>query len=143
MIPDWVMVTVWPATVRLPVRGAVPLFAAAEKLTVALPEPVIPLVIASQPELLNAVQSQAGAAAAMVTEPVVAASPNTVSEELTLKLHVTPAWVTSNGLPPITRAPIRGERLEFGATVKLTVPDGPGPDPPDATVIQLGGSAVL
>ena len=143
MIPDWLMVTVCPATVRVPVRAAVLAFAVAEKLTEPLPNPVAPFVIPSHPLLLEAVQSQAGAAAVTVTMPAAWDEPSTVSPEVTLKLHVTPAWLTWNGWPPITSEPVRPVMLEFAATEKLTVPAGPFPEPPEVTEIQLGGSAVV
>ena len=59
--PAWVTVTVWPATVSVPVRAAVPVFAAIEKVTLPFPLPLAPDVIVSQASLLVAVQLQPAA----------------------------------------------------------------------------------
>jgi hypothetical protein len=53
-----VTVNVWPATVSVPVRAVVAVLAAALKETVPLPEPLAPLVTASQEALLTAVHAQ-------------------------------------------------------------------------------------
>src|SRR3954466_10838941 len=56
--PAWVIVTIWPAMVSVPVRGVIVGFAAA--VTFTLPEslPLAPLVIVSQPTPLVAVHAQ-------------------------------------------------------------------------------------
>ena len=53
----WLNVTVFPATVSVPVRAA-PVFAATRKLTPPIPEPLPPLVIVIQLTLLTAVHGQ-------------------------------------------------------------------------------------
>jgi hypothetical protein len=55
--PAWLNVTVFPATVKVPVRAA-PVFAATTKLTPPMPEPLAPLVIVTQATLLTAVHEQ-------------------------------------------------------------------------------------
>ena len=68
-----VTVKVCPATLSVPVRADVAVFAVAEKLTVPFPLPGEPAVIASQDAPLVAVHAQP-AAALTVTEPVEAAA---------------------------------------------------------------------
>src|SRR5258707_316880 len=55
--PLWATLTVWPAIVRVPAREA-PELAAIEKVTLPLPLPLAPLVIASHGVLLAASQLQ-------------------------------------------------------------------------------------
>jgi hypothetical protein len=57
-MPAWVIVTVLPAIVSVPLRDEVELFALTENATVPLPEPVLPLVTVIQDALLTAVQAQ-------------------------------------------------------------------------------------
>jgi hypothetical protein len=67
--PAWVTETVWPATMRIPVRGEAAVFGSIENATVPLPIPLTPVVIVSQESLLVAVQLQP---AAVVTLALVA-----------------------------------------------------------------------
>jgi hypothetical protein len=55
--PDWLNVTVFPATVSVPVRAG-PVFAATMKFTPPMPEPLAPLVIVIHVTLLTAVHGQ-------------------------------------------------------------------------------------
>ena len=65
---------VWPATVSVPVRGVVTVFAATLKPTVPFPVPLLPLVIVIQLALLVAVQVQLlDVVTAVVDEPPAAA----------------------------------------------------------------------
>ena len=69
-VPDCVMTTFSPATARVPVRDDPDGFAATEKVTLPLPVPEAPAVIATKEELLTAVQEQPGSAVtAMVPVP--------------------------------------------------------------------------
>jgi hypothetical protein len=70
-IPLWVTVTVWPATVKVPTRWLVEVFAVAVKVTVPLPDPLAPPLTVSQAVLwLTAVQAQPpGAVTPVVDEP--------------------------------------------------------------------------
>ena len=56
--PACVTVTVWPATVTLPVRGAVPAFAVTENLAEPAPVALLPAVIVIQGALLIDVHPQ-------------------------------------------------------------------------------------
>ena len=56
-MPDWLKVTVFPATVNVPVRSG-PVFAATTKFTPPMPDPLAPLVIVIQLTLLTAVHAQ-------------------------------------------------------------------------------------
>jgi hypothetical protein len=51
---DWVTVTVWPATVSVPVRAG-PLLAAIETVTLPFPVPLLPAVMVMNDALLVAV----------------------------------------------------------------------------------------
>ena len=55
---DWVMVTVCPATLKVPVLGAPVPLPSTEKVTVPLPFPVVAEVITIQLLLLNVAQKQ-------------------------------------------------------------------------------------
>ena len=55
-VPAWVTVTVWPAMVKVPVRGDVAVLAAMEKATAPFPLPLPPEVMVSHGALLVAVQ---------------------------------------------------------------------------------------
>jgi len=73
--PDCVMVTVWPATVSVPVRWAVEVLVVALKVTVPLPDPLAPPLIVSQAALLVAVHVQpVTAVTPVVDEPPAAVS---------------------------------------------------------------------
>ena len=67
-MPLCVTVTVWPATVRVPTRWAVDVFAVALKVTVPFPLPLAPPVTVSQPALLVAVHAHPGPAVTPVVE---------------------------------------------------------------------------
>ena len=64
-----VTVKVTPATLSVPVRADVAVFADAEKFTVPFPLPGVPAVTVSQPAALVAVQAQP-VAALTLTDPV-------------------------------------------------------------------------
>jgi hypothetical protein len=53
--PSWITVTVWPATVRVPVRSPGAVLAVTPNVTVPLPVPLEPPLIVSQDALLVAV----------------------------------------------------------------------------------------
>jgi hypothetical protein len=91
-IPLWVTVTVWPATVKVPTRWLVEVFAVAVKATVPLPDPLPPLVMVSQPVLwLTAVQAQpAGAVTPVVDDP--AADVSVAAVGATVKVHGGENW---------------------------------------------------
>jgi len=69
-----VIVTVWPATVSVPVREVVPVFAATLYVTVPLPVPLAPAVTVIQDALLVAVHAQPAVAVTVtVADPPLAA----------------------------------------------------------------------
>ena len=74
-----VTVTGLPAIVSVAVRVLVVVFAVAEKLTVPLPAPVLPLLIVSQLVLLVAVQEQV-LPAVTPTDPVPADEASVMAE---------------------------------------------------------------
>ena len=73
LIPLCVTVTVCPATVSVPTRCAVDVFAVALKVTVPFPLPLAPPLTLSQPALLVAVQAHPGPAVTPVVEVPAAA----------------------------------------------------------------------
>ena len=79
--PLCVTVTVLPATVSVPTRWAVDVFAVALKVTVPFPLPLAPPVTLSQAALLVAVQAHPGPAVTpVVEEPAAAVSVRAVGE---------------------------------------------------------------
>jgi hypothetical protein len=72
--PACMTVNVWPATVSVPLRDEVDVFASTLKLTAPLPLPGVPAITVSHAALLAAVHVQPGATATD-TEPFVAAAP--------------------------------------------------------------------
>jgi hypothetical protein len=60
-VPAWVTVTVWPATVTVPVRGAAAIFGVTENCARPPPARLLPAVIAIHPALLIAVQEHPAA----------------------------------------------------------------------------------
>ena len=71
----WLTVKVIPATLSVPVRAEVAVFAAAEKLTVPFPLPGVPAVTVSHDAALVAVHAQP-VATLTLTDPVDAAAPS-------------------------------------------------------------------
>jgi hypothetical protein len=90
---DCVTVKLWPATVRVAVRLDEPVFAAALKLTVPLPEPLDPAVTVTQPAPLVAVQAQP-VIVVTATLPVPPAPPNACVDGEMLNVQVAPDCVT-------------------------------------------------
>lgn len=88
--PAWVTVTVWPATVSVPVRGELAVFAAMENATPPLPLPVAPDVIVSHAALLAAVQVQPASVVTVLLLEV-AAAPGLSEVGETVKVQGTPA----------------------------------------------------
>jgi hypothetical protein len=130
----WFTVTVWPATVRVPVRGSVAAFAAMVKATVPLPLPLAPEVIVSQESLLVAVQLQPAIVVTVAAlDPPVAAGFTVVGD--TVNTHGAPCWLTVTVWPATVKVPVRGDEEVFAAMLKATVPL-PEPLAPDVIVNQ-------
>jgi hypothetical protein len=86
-------VTVWPATLSVPVRGVVAVLAAIENATAPLPLPLPPDMMVSHEALVVAVQVQpAGVVTALLLALAVAPGVNAVGD--TVNVQGTPAWVT-------------------------------------------------
>ena len=86
VMPLWVTVTAWPATVTVPTRCAVAVFAVALKVTVPLPLPLAPPLIVSHAALLVAVHAQpAAAVTAVVDDPAAAVSVRDVGDTLNVQ----------------------------------------------------------
>ena len=67
-MPLWVTVTVWPATVSVPMRCDVDVLAVALKVTVPLPVPLAPPLIVSHAALLVAVHAHPAPAVTPVVD---------------------------------------------------------------------------
>ena len=120
-VPLWVTVTAWPATVSVPMRCAVDVFAVTLKVTVPLPEPLAPLLMVSQAALLVAVHVHPVAAVtAAVDDPAAEASVAEVGD--TPKVHATPPCVTVTAWPATVSVPTRCRLEELAAALKVTVP---------------------
>ena len=131
--PACITVTVWPATVSVPVRTAPLLFTVALTDTVPFPVPDEPDVMDNQPAFDDAVHAQP-APAVTVTGPLPPATPTITVVGATVNVHGTPSWLTVNVWPAIVSVPVRDGPV-FAATVKPTGPL-PVPDAPEVTTIH-------
>ena len=121
LIPFCVTVTVCPATVSVPVRWAVDVFAVALKVTVPLPLPLAPPLMVSQAALLVAAHVQPLAAVtAVVDEPAAEVNVDEVGD--TPKVQLIPLCVTVTAWPATVSVPSRCEDDVFAVAVKVTVP---------------------
>jgi len=123
--------------VIVPVRLAVPVFAATLNDTDPLPLPDAPLVSVIHALLLTAVHGQPAATVTVL----LALPPVAVNDWLDGEVdavHETPAasWLTLNVVPAIVSDPVRGLLELFAWTLNDTGPL-PVPDAPLVTVIQL------
>lgn len=126
-------VTVWPATVIVPVR-AEPVFGVAAKVTLPLPVPLWPDVMVIHAALLVAVHAQPLVVVTATGPPVPPAPPIDTLVGCTENAHATAACDTVNVWPAIVSVPIRAGPV-FAATLKVTLPL-PVPVAPDVMVIQ-------
>jgi hypothetical protein len=136
-VPVWVTLTVWPAIVSDPVRGAVVELAATSKVTPPLPELFgpAPAVTVIQAELLVAVHVQpAGMVTDTTREPPALSKDSEVDDSD--DVHDDAAWLIVSRRPPIAIVPFRAVPFGFAAAEYVTVPL-PEPVAPVRTVIQL------
>jgi len=116
--PAWVTVTVWPAMVRVPVRGDVSGLAAMENATVPLPLPLAPEVMVSQASLLVAVQVQLVVVVTVVLLDPAAAVGLSEAGDTVKEQGVDPApWITVTVRPATVSVPVRDTVVGLGATV--------------------------
>ena len=128
--------TVWPATVSVPVREDVAVFAAIEKATIPLPLPLAPEVMVNQASLLVAVHVQPVAVVTLaLLELAAAAGFSEVGDTVNEQGAGAPAWVTAIVWPAMVSVPVRGDVAVFAAIEKATVPL-PLPLVPDVIVSQ-------
>ena len=99
---------------------AAPVLAAAVKLTVPFPVPVLPEVIVIHGELLVAVQVHPGEEVVTVTLPVPPAALTFKLVGVTVKVQPD-CWLTVKVCPPAVIVPVRGGPA-FACTVKAMVP---------------------
>jgi hypothetical protein len=119
-MPACVTVTAVPATVKMPVREAVDVFAATVYPTLAAPLPLALLVTVIQEAPLVAVQLQPLAA----VTPIVPFAPATGGDSAvgeTPKVHGSAPWTTVAYALPAVRVAVRAGPV-FSATTKLTLP---------------------
>ena len=115
--PFWVTVTVWPATVSVPVRCEVEVLAVALKVTVPLPDPLAPPLMVSHAALLVAVHVHPVAAVTLVVDdPAAEVSAAEVGE--TPKVQVMPLWVTLTVWPATVSVPVRCDGRGIGGRIE-------------------------
>ena len=144
VVPDWVILIVWPPTVSVVARGVTELaLDAMVTPTVPLPLPEVGDTVA-QPALLEADQVQLAPLAVMpmVPAPPPAANGLPRAEVSTVTLQDSACSTTVNSVPPMEIDPVRLVVVELGSAVYPNVPDVL-PEPPEVTVIQLGPKVVL
>jgi hypothetical protein len=125
---------------REPVR-AVPVLAAAVKVTVPLPLPVPPAVTDSQPELLDACHEHPlGATTDTVAVPPVAGTRPVVSARSIRQGAA--AWLIVARCPLTVTSPWRAMPSGFGATWNATS-ELPWPDVGESAVIQFASAAAV
>ena len=110
--PASVTLTAWPATVNEAVCDVDAVFAAAEYVTVPLPEPLAPPVMLNQLAVSVAVQAQPPSALT-VTLPVPPALVSTIVVGDTVNVHATPASVTLTAWPATVSVVVCDEDVVF------------------------------
>src|SRR5256885_11865299 len=114
--PLCVTVTVCPATVSVPVRAAVPVFAATVYSTVPLAVRLAPPVTVIQLALLVALHAHPLVVVTIVL-PGPPAAPRLCAVDDNVKLHGTPLCVTVTVCPATVSVPVRAAVPAFAATV--------------------------
>ena len=110
------MVTVWPATVNVAVRGEFGRFFATVKLIVPFPVPDAGAVDVTHVALLVTVQPHP-APVVTVTEPVPPLLENWKVVEDKTDVQLMPACVTVTTIPAMVTVPVRGVADGLAATV--------------------------
>lgn len=137
----WLTVTDCPAIVSVAVREAVVPLADAVIVTVPLPEPLAPPVMAAHAAPLLAVQLHPACAVTVtVSVPPAAAALRLVGD--TAYAHAWPAWVTVTVWPAIVKVPVREDVPALAAAAIDTVPP-PLPLAPAVTLSQLALDIVV
>lgn len=132
LMPAWDTVKVLPATVTVPVRDAIEVFAAALIVTEPLPDPDAPAVTVNHASLLAAVHEHAaGELTATVAVPPLAGT--LCDEGEIVAEQMIPVCVTVKVLPAIVSVPVRDVAVVFAAALNVTDPL-PDPDVPAVTV---------
>ena len=108
------MTNVWPPMAMPPARVA-PLLAATAKVTLPLPEPLLPAVTVIQASVLTAVQAHPGAAATAKV-PVAAFAAAAWLLGVRVIVQLAPSWLTRAVTPFSVMSPCREEAVGFGAT---------------------------
>ena len=119
--PDWVTVTVCPATVTVALREDVEVLAAAVAVTVPLPEPLPPVPIVSHVALLEAVHAQPDATVTP-TEPLPPAATMFCVAGESATLQGAPACVTVTDWPPTVTVALRDTLDVLAVAVSVIVP---------------------
>src|SRR5215218_6279865 len=125
--------TVWPATVTVPLRAA-PVLAAAVKVTVPEPLPEVALGV-SHASLLLTVHAPHVLPAVTVTPALPPVSPNARVVGLAVMTHAAATWLTLTVCPATVTVPLRAAPV-LGVAVNVTAPE-PLPD------VALGVSQAL
>jgi hypothetical protein len=128
-------VKVAPAIVKVPLRAAVVVFAAALMPTVPLPLPLAPDVTLNHVSLLAAVHGQP-VPAVTLTVPVPPAAVIAWLVGLIAYVHAAAAWLTVKVAPAIVKVPLREVVAVFAAALIPTVPL-PLPLAPEVTLSHV------
>jgi hypothetical protein len=129
----WFTVTVWPAMVRVPVRGPCPPCPETVNVTLPLPVPLAALVTVTKDALLTAVHPHAlGAVTVTVAVPPI--SPNVTDVVDRAYVHASASWFTVTVWPPMVSVPARADPV-LAWTEKVTVPLS-FPELPELTVMK-------
>jgi hypothetical protein len=119
----WVTVTVCPATVSVPVRNAVPVFAVNAYVVLPVPVPLAPELMVSHDVAVDAVHAQVDADGVTVIELVPAPAPTGWLVADSAKVHgAAAACVIANAVPAMVSVAVRGLLVALSATVNWTVP---------------------
>jgi hypothetical protein len=125
------MVTVWPATVSVPLRPE-PVLACTEYVTVPLPVSEPPLATVTQLTLLFAVHEHTDDVVTLIAVPLPPAAPTDTVVGETANAHAAAACVTVTVRPATASVPVRSGPVLLEA-LKETDPS-PEPFAPDVTV---------
>jgi hypothetical protein len=138
----WVMVTVCPATVRVPVRGVPFGLAATRKFTAPFPVPLAGVTPVIHVALLVAVHAHPGVAVIAMGVPAPPAALIVWDARSSEYEQPAACWVMVTVCPATVRTAVREIPSGLTATEKITVPL-PLPFVPEVMVIQLGRPVTL
>ncbi len=126
--------TVWPATVNVPVRAVPVVLAATLNVTEPMPDPLAPAVTVIQDVVVVVVQEQDVPEVTLRVRLLASASTAKLVGVRVAEQPVAP-WVTVTVWPATVTVPVRAVPVVLAATLNVTEPM-PDPLAPAVTVIQ-------